>query len=266
MWFPLISLHLSVGSHFRLQLRCKNLRVSVDRGHETKSHSSANSLGNLALIDRTKASLVSVLDTSHGGHIFGDDGEVLLLTGCTMLANLLCCIWIAEDAKDPLLLNSSIKCVDRGFSCPEYLDRSYLVQAQWAQVQSIKGISRRSLTLAPFLLLNRAEIVGSIDITSLPITSLEFLQCSTLVLDLLVFEEAEPVGKFAAGCESIYPHTLEISTRDQWLTAFAIATRGTRSSGGPELPQFPGYVRTLRSRRSLRSEGAHGSRRTPAAS
>lgn len=89
----------------------------------------------------------------------------------------------------------------------KYLDRSYLVQAQWAHVQSIKGIPRRGLTLAPFLLLSRAEIVGGIDITSLPLTSLEFLQSSTLVLDLLVFEEAEPVGKSAAGCESIYPHT-----------------------------------------------------------
>lgn len=64
----------------------------MDRGHKAKSHSSANSLGNLALVDRAKASLVSVLDTSHRGNIFGDDGEVLLSTRCNVSKSIMLCL------------------------------------------------------------------------------------------------------------------------------------------------------------------------------
>lgn len=70
---------------------------------------------------------------------------------------------------------------------------TYLVKVQWVQVQSVKGVARRALALAPFLHLGRAKIVRSVDITSLPVAGLELLQSSAFTLSFLFLEESQAV-------------------------------------------------------------------------
>lgn len=64
--------------HLRLQFSSQDFGVSVDRRHETEAHGSTDSLCDFALVDRSKTSLVTVLDTAKGGDIFGHDGKVLI--------------------------------------------------------------------------------------------------------------------------------------------------------------------------------------------
>lgn len=71
-----------------------------------------------------------------------------------------------------------------------FLGKSHLVQVQWIHVQSIKSIGRRALALPPFLHLCRAEVMGSVNVTSPPFASLESFEDSTLSLGFLVLEES----------------------------------------------------------------------------
>lgn len=59
------------------KFRRQDLGVSVDRRHKAEAHSSANRLGNLPLVHRSQASLVSVSNAAQSRHVFGHDGEVL---------------------------------------------------------------------------------------------------------------------------------------------------------------------------------------------
>lgn len=68
------------------------------------------------------------------------------------------------------------------------------MQVQWVQIQSIKGIPRRTLALAPFLHLCWAKIMRSIDITSFPLASLKSFQSAAFSLCFLIFEESQAVG------------------------------------------------------------------------
>lgn len=67
---------------------------------------------------------------------------------------------------------------------------AHLVEIQRVQIQSIKGVPGGTLALSPFLHLSRAEIVRGIDITGLPLASLELLQCTALSLCPLVFDKS----------------------------------------------------------------------------
>ena len=79
-------------------------------------------------------------------------------------------------------------------STPKKTRETHLVEVQWVQIQGVKGVSGRALALAPFLHFRRAEIVRSINITGLPLASLEFLQSSAFALCFLIFEESQTVG------------------------------------------------------------------------
>lgn len=51
--------------------------MTVDRWHKAETNGSPNGLRDLSLIDRSQAGFASVLDTAHGGDVFGHDSEVL---------------------------------------------------------------------------------------------------------------------------------------------------------------------------------------------
>ena len=51
--------------------------MSVNTGHESQSNGSTDGLCDPALVDWSKTGLVSVLDASHRGHVFGHNREIL---------------------------------------------------------------------------------------------------------------------------------------------------------------------------------------------
>lgn len=172
--------------------------MSVDRGHEAEAHGSADGLGDLALVDRSKTSLVAVLDTAQGRDIFGHDGEVLFkgrpVSGQFHFAIAdglsRSCQW-ADRAKSQAATfdSSTIDIKER----VERRESAHLVEVHWVQVQRIKCIPGRTLALSPFLHFGRAEIVWGVNITSLPLASLEFLQSTALALCLLIFNKSHAV-------------------------------------------------------------------------
>lgn len=152
----------------------QNFRVSVNTGHETETNSSPDGLGNLALVDGPQTRHVSVLYPTHRGDIFRHNREVLRSTNYQRSA------WIARQ--------------NHLLSFPKVHDTlAYLIQIQGVQVQGVKGISRGTVTLPPFLHLCRAEIMRGIEITGFPFTRLKPLQSPALTLSPLLLEKSAAV-------------------------------------------------------------------------
>ena len=71
------SLNTAAAIRLYPRLLRQDLRVLVDTRHKSKADGAPNRLCQFALVNRTETSLVAVLDATHGGHVFGHDGEVL---------------------------------------------------------------------------------------------------------------------------------------------------------------------------------------------
>lgn len=73
-------------------------------------------------------------------------------------------------------------------------DREVLVQGQRVQIQRVKRICRRTVSLAPFAGFCCAEVVRCVDVAGAPVTFLEAFRGASVPIGLLVASEGCTLG------------------------------------------------------------------------
>lgn len=178
--------HASCECRFRLQ----DLRVPVHTGNQPESNRPPDGFGHFALVSRPQTRIFAVLDLPHIRHVFGHNAEIL------------------EQAQSAFCPGTSHSSRRR--------PKTYLVVVRRVDVQLIDHIIPRPgflLDSPPLGHLYAAQVVGRINITNQPATSLLLLQSLAVgaasdvpdlfLLHLAVLRSLDVSDRLVGKCEGV---------------------------------------------------------------